>query len=386
VAIVAWYTQLVSPRIRRTKGTVLLCCIWTSNRPKAGRYERGATFLRCVRPYRPCRLTYDSSDRNTTITEATKVTTYTRDAQGRLLTRTNTNGTTITNKYIYTSSSDTPDLLLDSTNAIVERYLQLPGGVTKTYRGSTTRVFSIPNLHGDVFATTDENGVQTGTFSYDPFGNKTSTTYPNNTANNSTFGWVGQHEKDAETSFTLAPTQMGARVYLATIGRFLQVDPVEGGTPSNYTYPADPVNEGDLDGNTTQYIASPIIAFHMDCTLHGFGACLSHAATVLSFTPVGAARAGTTRLAALAWTEGRAGSRLGNLMYHFGKHGAEMGYNNPVSYTIGAVTNAVKSKAGALLESGSRSFVNTVNKRITLTYKGRISNFMRANSINRWLR
>ncbi|HSX16847.1 MAG TPA: hypothetical protein VLH86_01975, partial [Patescibacteria group bacterium] len=63
---------------------------------------------------------------------------------------TGTSSTTTINKYVYTTPSDTPDLLLDSTNAIVERYLQLPGGVTKTYRGSTTRVFSLPNLHGDV--------------------------------------------------------------------------------------------------------------------------------------------------------------------------------------------------------------------------------------------
>ena len=42
---------------------------------------------------------------------------------------------------------------------------------------------------------------------------------------------------------------MGARVYLPVLGRFLQVDPVEGGTDNNYAYANDPVNEFDLDGN-----------------------------------------------------------------------------------------------------------------------------------------
>lgn len=48
---------------------------------------------------------------------------------------------------------------------------------------------------------------------------------------------------------------MGARVYIPTLGRFLSVDPIEGGTNNNYVYPTNPVAMHDINGMWAQIIA-----------------------------------------------------------------------------------------------------------------------------------
>ena len=54
---------------------------------------------------------------------------------------------------------------------------------------------------------------------------------------------------------------MGARVYIPVLGRFLQVDPVEGGGDNAYAYVNDPVNEDDLDGKIAPLLA--IVAWQL---------------------------------------------------------------------------------------------------------------------------
>jgi YD repeat-containing protein len=151
----------------------------------------------------PLYLSYDSSDRNWAMEQYTSAGNgtavyYSRDAQGRVTFRDTDaiaarNWTTTDEQwYGYTGNGDGASFVRDTNWDITEKYLSLPGGISLTIRpqatGSAQKTYSLPNLHGSIMATTNAIGVTTGTFAYDPFGNKTSSTLPDNASTGSTLG------------------------------------------------------------------------------------------------------------------------------------------------------------------------------------------------------
>jgi len=211
---------------------------------------------------------YDASNQHvgTTYADGTTVT-VARDATGRVAARTvDPAGAppAVTTKYLYAGAGDAA--WGQSSGTTLTTSTTLPGGLSRTVVGATV-TWSFPDLLGHGLVT--RTGPATGAMLlWDPFGQPV---YPatyavGTTATDDTGQAAGDtlwHQgalKPAESAGSTLVIEMGARLYIPSLGRFLQVDPVEGGVDNSYVWPTDPVNSSDISGQFAIIIPIIVIA------------------------------------------------------------------------------------------------------------------------------
>jgi RHS repeat-associated protein len=125
------------------------------------------------------------------------------------------------------------------------RYITgIGGGLVAIRHNSEKAALQLPNLHGDIIATSHEEETATTLESTiteaSEYGAPATETPPK-------YSWLGAHE--IPTTLPSGIMTMGIRSYVPQLGRFLQTDPIPGGSENAYAYVyGDPVNSDDLTG------------------------------------------------------------------------------------------------------------------------------------------
>jgi RHS repeat-associated protein len=197
-------------------------------------------------PDRPLRLAvaHDGRDHATRVDDGARVVTEDLAPSGRVLRRRVTDATTgetlEDTVFGYADAGDAPAWARPAAGGAPTTYVVGPAGLLAVSTGAAV-TWPLADARGDVVGTADATGAYTPSPVTDEWG-RSPAPAPGR------LGPWGTHLRFVADERT-GIVRMGVRLYDPGAGRFLQVDPVEGGSCSDYDCVCgDRVNGADLDG------------------------------------------------------------------------------------------------------------------------------------------
>jgi RHS repeat-associated protein len=191
----------------------------------------------------PLTAGYYVDDRAQSMTQNGITRSFAYDPTGRI------RSTTTTNQPIqidhFSGEADSPSWTAIGA-ADWRRYIpDIVGDMAAVQQGSGSTVgqltYELTDLQGNVAGETNSSGQLQQGFRANEFG------VPQGAQPSSGYGWLGGKER--RTQFASGIITMGQRIYVPELGRFLQTDPVPGGSANDYDYVnQDPLDNLDLSG------------------------------------------------------------------------------------------------------------------------------------------
>ncbi len=186
---------------------------------------------------------YNADDMVAAETQGSTTRTYALDPARRI--RSWTQGSTTSTNHYTDGTGDSPAWIGVTGGTWTRNVHGLGTDLAATQDSTGTVTLQLADIHGNIVATADDSTSAASTSSFqetNEFGKpyNPATAYPR-------YGWLGAKERSHDTLSGVI--LMGARLYNPTTGRFLQTDPVPGGSDNPYDYAhQDPYNGSDLDG------------------------------------------------------------------------------------------------------------------------------------------
>jgi RHS repeat-associated protein len=168
---------------------------------------------------------------------------YTLDPADRTGEVVSTGKVVATETLHYNGPASTPSWTSEPSGKTT-RMMSAMSGLVAIQHGSETPTLQLANLHGDIVGTAEDsetaNKLASTILEPTEYGVPATEAPPK-------YSWLGAHE--LPTELPSGVIAMGVRSYVPKLGRFLQTDPVAGGSANAYAYVfGDPVNETDLTG------------------------------------------------------------------------------------------------------------------------------------------